>query len=291
MTSRPTFLVGLLAALSLSTQMAFALPSVDEVRAAANQGDYPRAEQMMREVVEAKPGSAKAHYVLAEILARQRKFTDAAEQARLVRLNDPDLKTVDRAKFTEFERLLDRAQGGTTAAAPAQLPAPAAAPVTTRAPAPAPSSHEGGGVPLWVLLGGSVLFIGLAARWMRRRAAAPAGMPMPGYGGAGAMPMGGYGPGAAPSNGPGLMGVGLAAAGGVAAGMLAERMLHGGGDHTASRGDGYAPGGAFEGSGHDLGAANDLASRDIDFGSGDSWDAGGGGGDFGGSDGGGGGDW
>ena len=44
---------------------------------------------MMREVVEAKPGSAKAHYVLAEILARQRKFTDAAEQARLVRLNDP----------------------------------------------------------------------------------------------------------------------------------------------------------------------------------------------------------
>ena len=123
-----------------------------------------------------------------------------------------------------------------------------------------------------------MLFIGLAARWMRRRAAAPAGMPMPGYGGAGAMPMGGYGPGAAPSNGPGLMGVGLAAAGGVAAGMLAERMLHGGGDHTASRGDGYAPGGAFEGSRHDLGAANDLASRDIDFGSGDSWDAGGGGG-------------
>jgi hypothetical protein len=286
MTSRPTFLVGLLAALSLSAQLAFALPSVDEVRAAANQGDYPRAEQMMREVVEAKPGSAKAHYVLAEILARQRKFTDAAEQARLVRLNDPDLKTVDRAKFTEFERLLDRAQGASTAAAPAAVPMPA------RTPTPAPASHNSdGGVPLWMLLGGSVLFIGLAARWMRRRAAAPTGMPMPGYGGAGTMPMGGYGPGAAPSQGPGLMGVGLAAAGGVAAGMLAERMLHGGNDHTTSRSDGYAPGGAFEGGSQDLGAASDLASRDIDFGSGNSWDAGGGGGDFGGSDGGGGGDW
>lgn len=287
MTSRPTFLVGLLAALSLSAQLAFALPSVDEVRATANQGDYPRAEQMMREVVDAKPGSAKAHYVLAEILAHQRKFTDAAEQARLVRLNDPDLKTVDRAKFTEFERLLDRAQGASTAAAPAAVPMPA------RTPTPAPASQSsGGGVPLWMLLGGSVLFIGLAARWMRRRAAAPSSVPMPGYGGAGAMPMGGYGPGAAPSQGPGLMGVGLAAAGGVAAGMLAERMLHGS-DHDRSGGGGNIPAtvGAFDGGGYDDSAARDLASRDIDFGSGNSWDAGGGGGDFGGSDGGGGGDW
>ncbi len=287
MKSRSPILVGLLLTLSLGAQLAFALPSVSEVQAAAQSGDLPRAEQMMREVVEAKPGSAKAHYVLAEILARQRKFTDAAEQARLVRLNDPDLKTVDRAKFTEFERLLDRAQGAGTAASPT----PATA--TARTPTPAPASHSsGGGVPLWMLLGGSVLFIGLAARWMRRRATAPAAMPMPGYGGAGAMPMGGYGPGAAPSQGPGLMGVGLAAAGGVAAGMLAERMLHGGSDHSAPRSDGYAPSGAFDGGSQDLGAANDLASRDIDFGSGDSWDAGGGGGggDFGGGDGGGG-DW
>lgn len=282
MKSRSPFLVGLLLALSLGAQLAFAVPSVSEVQAAAQAGDLPRAEQLMREVVEAKPGSAKAHYVLAEILARQRKFTEAAEQARLVRLNDPDLKTVDRAKFSEFERLLDRAQGAATTATASQLPVPA--PAATPAPARVESSNGSGGVPLWVLLGGTVLFIGLAARWMRRRAAAPSGMPVPGYGGTGAMPMGGYGPGAAPSGGPGLMGVGLAAAGGVAAGMLAERMLHGDRPST-SHAEGFAPGAA----GFDDEAARQLGSRDIDFGAGDSWDAGGGG-DFGGG-GDGGGDW
>ncbi len=79
------------------------------------------------------------------------------------------------------------------------------------------------------------------------------------------------------------MGVGLAAAGGVAAGMLAEKLLHEGHDERGLPRDsggagGFAPGGFDDGS-----AANDLVSRDIDFGSGgNDWgggDAGGGGSD------------
>ena len=45
------------------------------------QGGYSQAEGMMREVVDAKPGSAKAHYIYAEILAHSGSFSKAAEEA------------------------------------------------------------------------------------------------------------------------------------------------------------------------------------------------------------------
>jgi hypothetical protein len=260
---------------------AWALPTVDEVQAAAQKGDYPAAEKMMREVVEAKPGSAKAHYVLAEILAHQRKFNEATEQARLARLNDPQIKFTDPAKFSDFERKLEQAQGRGTAASVRSAAPVAVAPVREQ-----PASS--GGVPLWLLLGGGAVFIVLAARWMQRRAGAPVAA-MPAYGGAGYGPgVGGMGYGPAPvQGGSGMLGVGLAAAGGVAAGMLAEKLLHEGDRGSRYVDDGGA--GSFD-NGASGAAADSLASRDVDFGSGGGWDAGGGGGDFGGgSDGGG--DW
>ena len=257
-----------------------ALPNVDEVQAATQRGDYAGAEKMMREVIAAKPGSARAHYVLAEILAHERQFKEAAEHAGRARALDPAIKFTDPAKFNEFEQLLQRQQ----AARASTAPAPAlteAAPPPRALPAPQ-AAASGGGVPVWLLVVGVVVFIALAMRWMSRRAAAPVAQPAlagsygnPGYGG-------GYGAGIPPqptSGGPGLMGVGLAAAGGVAAGMLAERLLHG--DHEersvprdsgGSLGGGLIPG-SFGGS--DNGAADDLVNRSIDFGSGDGWDSGG----------------
>jgi len=102
----------------------------------------------------------------------------------------------------------------------------------------------------------------------------PSGVPGAPYGGGvpGA-PGAAYGPGYAPQRpGSGMLGVGLGAAGGVAAGMLAERMLNsrreGNADH-ASTSPGFfdAPQG---GSG-----ADDLANRPIDFGTGaDDWGSG-----------------
>ena len=65
-----------LAALSA---VAWALPTAQEVQAEVQQGRYARAEEMMREVVAAKPDSAKAHYVYAEILAREGKVGLAVE--------------------------------------------------------------------------------------------------------------------------------------------------------------------------------------------------------------------
>jgi hypothetical protein len=289
----PRFLLLCLALLStLWMGTAQALPNVDEVQAAVQRGDYPGAEKMMREVVAAKPDSPRAHYVLAEILAHERQFKEAAEHVRRARALDPAIKFTDAAKFNAFEQLLQRQQAGQAkAGVPAALepvPAPRAeAPVQRVEPVERAGSF--GGVPIWLLVAGVILFIGLAARFMRRRTAAPS---QPAFAG------GGYGPGAGMgygggmpqtgSGGPGMLGVGLGVAGGVAAGMLAERLLHGGHDDRGLARDATTGGGGglipdSFGSGGDAGAADELSHRDIDFGSGDGWGGGdAGGGDFGG---------
>ncbi|MBV8034086.1 lipopolysaccharide assembly protein LapB [Roseateles sp.] len=283
----PRFLLICVALLSLLWMgAAQALPTVDEVQAATQRGDYAGAEKLMREVVAAKPDSARAHYVLAEILAHERKFGDAATHVQRARGLDPAIKFADPAKFSAFEQLLQREQAAE--ARPSNVPAAVKPAAPLRA---APAERSGGGIPVWVLLVGAGLFIWIAASWMRRRTEAqvpsqPA-MAGGGYGmGGGYGPQPGYGPGVPPaSGGPGLMGVGLAAAGGVAAGMLAEKLLHEGRDerslprdHDGSAGSGLVPG-SFD-SGSSNGAADELARRDVDFGSGDGW----GGGDAGSND-------
>jgi len=288
----PRFLLVCLALLStLWMGAAQALPTVDQVQAAAKSGDYAGAEKMMREVVVAKPDSAKAHYVLAEILAHERKFGEAAEHTRRARALDPAIKFTDSAKFNNFEQLLQREQAAEAKpVAPTSLdpvPAPRAAPVQRYEP------ERSSGVPVWLLVVGAIAFIAIAASWMRRRTAAQmqsqpvmSGGYAPAGGGYG---MGGYGMPQQPSSGPGMLGVGLGVAGGVAAGMLAEKLLHEGRDdrgNYSSADTGSHAGGLIPGSfgGDDNGAADELTRRDIDFGSGDGWggsDAGGGG-DFGG---------
>jgi hypothetical protein len=295
----PRFLLLCMALLSaLWMAAAHAVPTVDEVQAAAKRGDYPAAEKMMREVVAARPDSAKAQYVLAEILAHERQFDEAAEHARRARALDPALKFDTHGTFTAFEQLLQREQAGAArAATPSTLPAPVnAAPPPSRT-APVERERSGGGVPVWLLIVGAGIFIWLAVRWMRSRTAVQTQPAMSGgYGG-------GYGgPGYAvppqpTSGGPGMLGVGLGAAGGFAAGMLAEKMLHEGHDdrgysHASdvSGGGGLIPGSFDNGGGNS--AADELTRRDIDFGSGDGWGGGdAGGGDFGGGGGGGSDDW
>src|ERR1700712_5224433 len=93
----------LLCAIALWSAAAFALPSTEEAQAAVKAGNFPQAETMMQEVVAAKPQSAKAHYLYAEILAHDAKFDEAARQAREARTIDPAIGFTDPAKFRSFE--------------------------------------------------------------------------------------------------------------------------------------------------------------------------------------------
>ena len=280
-------------AAALWSVAAMALPSANDVQSAVKSGDYPKAETMMQEVVAAKPQSAKAHYLYAEILAHDAKFTDAAAQARRARELDPALSfTTDPEKFKSFERLLEREQAGP--AVTTQAPAP-----TTHVNAAPPVVRQqasSGGIPGWVWMGGLAILAFVIFRAVSRRAQAN-NMATAGYGNQGGygvnpgMQQPGYGPGYGPAQGAGggLLRTGLAAAGGVAGGMLLERMLEGNRHDENYGSNNYGPqgGGAFDnGSGQ---AASELENRSIDFGSGgNDWGGDAGGGSSGGSDDGGG---
>lgn len=308
--------------LLVASSLAFAIPTEQQVESAVKQGQYQEAETMMSEVVAARPQSAKAHYIYAELLAHNGRFAQASSEAAKARQLDPDIRFTDPAKFNAFEATLQREQSAPpksrAASSGSSSTAMTAAP--TRAPEP-----RSGGIPGWVWLAGLVvLAIVLWRGFARSRAASangptgmgPMGGGMPasygpngpaGGGGAGYGPAQGqgygpgYGPGGAPMQRPGggLLGTGLALGAGVAGGMLLDRALHGG--HEGSGAIDPASAGAAGGMAGLGGldpdsyapttdiAARELENRPVDFGNGDDWSSDGGGVDLG--SGGGGDDW
>jgi hypothetical protein len=292
-------LLMLMAALTLSVA-AWALPTVEQVKAQVNQGNYTQAESMMKEVVTARPDSAKGHYIYAEILAHNRRFEQAAQEARLARQLDSDIRFTKPEEFRSFEQMLERERQA--AKAQASTPTPRTTNVPARVnPQSATPAESRSGIPGWVWGLGFAAIALVVWRMISARAAAPApaaagGGYYPGPGAAGAVGPGGYPAapmGGIPSaGGSGLLGAGLAGAGGFAAGMLAEKLLHGqhdpvsSGTNVASNDGGLVPG-MFDDSREERAAANDLENRSVDFGSGDDWGGGGssdGGGGGGGSD-------
>lgn len=258
--------------MALVSLAAWALPTVEQVQAEVAKGNLAAAEVMMRDVIAERPDSARAHYVLAQVLARSGRLDEARQAAQRARSLDPAISFTSRPAFEDFERAL--ARGGLPGAAPASgvgagravtaLPFPDSA-----APPPKP------GLPGWAWgLGGAAVALLLWRLVARRRGVAAAAR-----GGAWPGPVGAHGVRTAPSNRSGMLGAGLAGAGGFAAGMLAERLLRG---DVASQDD-AAP------AGHLTDADDELSRRSIDFGSGSN-DWGGGGSDGSSADAGGG-DW
>ena len=264
--------------LLLACAVAWAVPTVEQVQAEVGQGHYSQAEGMMREVVEARPGSAKAHYIYAEILAHQGSFSQAAEEAGTARQLDPEIRFTQPEKFQAFERLLEREQRATqrteSSNSAFQLGAPAL-------PGRAPSS----GIPGWVWLAGLgaagyLLWRGFARSRATPSASGAYGLPATApANGFGTAPAGGIAAAANPyANAPavspssGLHKTGLAVAGGVAAGMMVDELLHrrqsAGNDHLS----GLQPAVFDPPPAND--AAGELERRSVDFGNGNDWDTG-----------------
>ncbi len=267
-------------ALATMTALAWALPSLQDVEAQVAQGRYTEAQSMMKEVVAAKPNSARAHYVYAEILAHEGNVSRAADEARLARQIDPDIRFTSPEKFRAFEASLQRTPSAPTRGS-------VASPATAVAPAAVAPASASSGLPSWVWLAGlAAVAFALWRGFSRSRAAATEGggaVAVPGaFAGGPVGPGAMTPPGAVPYGastpmqrpGGGLMGVGLAAAGGVAAGMLADQMLHRRRDGTNAFDNDSATvqPGFFD---SPTGGASELADRPIDFGTGGSdWDSG-----------------
>ncbi|MFM2068509.1 MAG: hypothetical protein RLZZ584_3418 [Pseudomonadota bacterium] len=288
------------------------LPTQAEVEAAVRASRYSEAEAMMAQVVKARPESAKARYVYAEILAHNRQYEPAAAQLREARRIDPATKFADPAHVQAFEAQLERAVakarqpgslagtgaviGGTPQAQPpARTGAPSTAPLRSQADAstrPARAEADDG-VPNWLLLVGLFIVGGLILRaFMKRQRARQAPVyqgAAPGWNGGAGMGHGhgegypGGGPYGAPGAGSSALRTGMAVAGGVAAGVLLERMLHGNEARAAEPPPAQLDPQPYRGTDDESG----FERREIDFGNGGGWD--GGASDAGGNDAGGGG--
>ena len=195
-------------------------PSMHQVYETANSGHLAEAQTMITQVLKDHPTSAKAHYVAAELDARQGLIGGAREQLQAAEKLEPGLPF---AKPEAVQAL--RAQLG----------------IGTAASAPPSASHAGGGLPLglMLLIGlGVLLAIALLLRQLRPS-------PAQGYGAGYPQAGGGYGPSYGPSYGPGYGapppsgGLGSGIAGGLASGLavgagivageaLAHRFIDGG---------------------------------------------------------------
>lgn len=253
-----------------------ALPAPHDIEQAVANGQLPQAERMLREVIAEKPGSARARYELAQVLAREGQYTDALQAIRAARELDPSLQFAQSAdKFNAVAQAIEQHASAKVAPAPA---------VTNHAPmvTPAASSAPAQAAWLWptLLTGGfALLVLWLWRRVQARPALQPAGMgsyPSEAPRGFGAQydprgPGAGYGspyPTQAPA-GSGMAGAVVGGLAGVAAGYALSKALEGH-DQPASHAGSAQPMTPMDDTGlvrMDPGA--DLGS--FDAGSGDDW--------------------
>ena len=276
----------LLAALPLTVWAQKGEPTLDQIYQAANAGQVPQAQGMIDQVLGNHPDSAKAHYVKAELSARQRDGATAQQELATAERLAPGLPFAKPAAVqalrTQVQHLASAPpQDGSTR----QMGGP---------PGPQRQAPAAAGLPWGKLAIGAAILLGLLAL-MRRRAGGTsgatyaggpaAGGPYPGgVGGTGygpgmqpPPPGAGYGPGyAQPGMGSGLgrgLATGLAVgAGAVAAEEIGRRMLHPNGSQVA-------PDPSVTGAGgwNDAGSMDNVDMGGQDFGVNDagSWDSGG----------------
>ena len=266
--------------------LALALPAPKDIEAAVNAGHLTQAETMLREVLQEKPGSARAHYELGQVLAREAKYQEALAEVQRAKNIDSSLKFATSPE--KFQQTLEKIE---IAASAAKSPATTAiAPSVADTAPPTPTAASTPSLNLnYVMLGiAALVVVALLIRRSQTQATPdnPVYATAAGRSGFGAQftpnapayPGTGYTPGyAGPmQGGSGVGGAVLGGVAGLAAGYALSKALEG--DHHSSpnaaaqspgtNGAGYVP--------FDAPAPPDLGS--FDAGSGDSWDNSSGGG-------------
>jgi uncharacterized protein len=281
----------------LGATLALALPTPKDIEAAVAAGQYTQAESMLREVLQDKPQSAKAHYELGQVLAHAHRYKEAQTELQKAKDIDPSLKFATSPD--KFNTVLTKVNELAAAPSSSVVMEPSVAPGTHAAAKAAPEPAASGGDSslsyVWLAIAGLVV-LGL---WLRRSAAnaasnvnatayVPAATPMgtaPAQRGFGAQftpsaaPAGyapqGYGPQgyAQPNTGGSTMtGAVVGGLAGVAAGYALSKALEG--DHHAAPAASAGATPAASNGGYvpfDTPAQSDLGS--FDAGSGSDWDS------------------
>lgn len=207
-------------------------PSIPQIYQAAEAGRFKDADEMIAKVLQDHPGSAKAHFVHAELLLKEGKI--AAARSALARAEElaPGLPFVKPETVSSLRRSFEAATvsggpraGSNSVSTTGSGSTSVARPTASEVREPARAAGGFGMLPI-ALLG--IAGIGLVVFLIRRARSANAPMPMgqaaPGVGGGYGAPSypGGYG-GGVPQPAPGMQGMQMApgapAAGGVMGGL------------------------------------------------------------------------
>jgi len=86
--------------------LASAEPSIDDIYKAASSGNMPQAEAMMGEVLRAHPNSGKAHFIHAEILAKENRIAEARAELSQAEQLQPGLTSLKPAAVTHLKQKL-----------------------------------------------------------------------------------------------------------------------------------------------------------------------------------------
>ncbi|MET3105902.1 hypothetical protein AAKU67_000394 [Oxalobacteraceae bacterium GrIS 2.11] len=245
-------------------------PTIQQVYDTAKAGKLVEAQGMMEKVLQDHPNSAKAHFVEAELLAKQGKYASAEQELNNAERLAPGLPKENPQSVANLRRLLADAQHQTNRPAAANYSSPV-------------GTVASSGPPWGLILVGIALigFIVFAVKFMANRNQ-PTYMQngSTGYGAGGTMPGQPYSGMPGPMMGGGGSGIGSGIVGGLVtgaalgAGMVAgEELMHHftDGDRSnsnPSRNDYVAP------------PQNDMGGNDFGVSDTSSWDdnSGGGGG-------------
>jgi hypothetical protein len=264
---------GLTLAVSFSTPVladAAADPTVHQIYEAAEAGHFDQAQQMMDQVLKDHPKSSKAHYVQAELYAKEGKTALARAELAQAEGFDPGLTHENPRSVQALESQLG------VSSRPSQSPR-----VIGLSSAPASPHFPWGTALIFVVVVGVLwmLFRRRRATYAQYPAGAPGG---PGYGGPGGY--GGYGPGG-PVGGGGMgsgIGGGLASGLAVGAGVVAgEELAHHFLDGNREGGGVVPPANAGE---WQQSSNSDMGGSDFGVNDPGGWDDSGGGGGGGGGD-------
>jgi hypothetical protein len=243
-------------------------PTLHQVYEAAQAGNMADAQRMMDKVLADHPNSSKAHFVEAELLARQGRYAQAQSELATAERLEPGLPGEKPQAVSDLRARISQARAS-------------GSPVQGMVPVQPVRAGIPWGMILIVLA--VVAFIVFVARAMGRRNAVvygPGGAPLGGFGpGQPMQPYGGYpagpmGGGMGGGLGSGIIG-GLATGAALGAGVVAgEELMH----HLTDRGSSdYVPPLRDAQSGDNMGGA-DFGVRDAgswdDSSSGSSWDSG-----------------
>ncbi len=258
-------------ALLASASFAAGEPTMHEVYQAAAAGRFGEAQGMMDKVLRVHPNSGKAHYVEAELLAKQGSYANAATELATAERLAPGLPFAKPQAVQDLQR---------------RIAAPGTA-TSTLARAYSAPAGLGSRIPLGMLLAGAALIAALIffVRTLTRRSgamSAPAGGAA--YGTGTGAPLQPNAPGgvAAPVGstaggvGSGILG-GLATGAALGAGMVAgEALMHRlTGGNQLQGGQGFIPGAT------DWDATpDDMGGSDFGLSDSSSWDDNSGGGDW-----------